>query len=243
MNNSEPVLRATNLLRIIDANNSGLTIVDDFSFTFESGRLYSIIGPSGSGKTSLLRLLARLDEPTSGDVLVGGESFRNLNPCHQRRKVAYLFQSPYLFPGSVKDNFRYANGELTDEQASALAAKVSIAPDLIERDVGNLSEGEKQRVALARLLAMNPDILLLDEPTSSLDPTLTRIIEELVAKLLQEEQMCIIMVSHDPQQALRTGGDTLLMVAGKLVESGPAAVVIDSPRTELGVKYKRRELK
>lgn len=242
MNNPEPVLRATNLSRVIETNDGCRAVVDDFSFTFESGRLYSIIGPSGSGKTSLLRLLARLDEPTSGDILVGGESFRDLNPCHQRRKVAYLFQSPYLFPGSVKDNLRYSNDGLTDDQVSILASRTSIASDLIERDVTNLSEGEKQRVALARLLAMNPDILLLDEPTSSLDPTLTRIIEELVARLLQEEQMSIIMVSHDPQQALRTGGDTLLMVAGKLVESGPAKTVIDSPRTEPGVKYKRREL-
>jgi putative ABC transport system ATP-binding protein len=114
---------------------------------------------------------------------------------------------------------------------------------MIDRDVETLSIGEKQRVALARLLATNPEVVLLDEPTSALDPSYTESIENLVKTIVRQMSLTVIMVTHNPQQALRIGGETILMVAGRLVESGPCERVIKDPQTEEGYLYKAKRLK
>ena len=153
-----PILETKDLTRTIDANGKSKTIVDNVSFGFHPGRIFTIIGPSGAGKSSLLRLLNRLDEPTSGDVFFRDKPHCDFAPCDLRRNIAYLFQTPYLFPGTVRDNILYADSELTDERVQDLARQAHIDPDFIDNDTSNLSVGEKQRVALARLLALQPEM-------------------------------------------------------------------------------------
>ncbi len=219
------------------------SVVDHFSFSFVKGCLYTVIGPSGAGKSSLLRLLNRLDEPTDGEILFGGKNIREYGPCQLRRLIGCLFQTPYLFPKTVRDNFLYADNKLPSEAVDRLAEQVQIPSSMIDRDVETLSIGEKQRVALARLLATNPEVVLLDEPTSALDPSYTESIENLVKNIISHRTLTVIMVTHNPEQAFRVGGETILMVAGRLVESGPCERVIKDPQTEEGHLYKAKRLK
>ncbi len=237
-----PLLEMLGLSRSVPEGSQTKTIIDGASFSFHKGHIYTIIGPSGAGKSSLLRLLNRLDEPTEGKVLFRGKDTREYNPCQLRRFIGYLFQTPYLFPGTVRDNFLYANSELPAEATTKLAKQVHLPLEFVERSVDTLSIGEQQRVALARLLATDPDVVLLDEPTSALDPTYTESIEKLVVDVCARTSSTVIMVTHDPEQALRMGGETLLMVAGRLVESGLCEKVIMDPQTEAGRLYKGKQL-
>lgn len=238
-----PILETVGLSRSVWDGSNIKIILDGFSFSFGKGRIYTIIGPSGAGKSSLLRLLNRLDEPTNGEILFGGKNAREYAPCQLRRLVGYLFQTPYLFPKTVRDNLLYADNKLPSEAVDRLAEQVQIPPAMIDRDVETLSIGEKQRVALARLLATNPEVVLLDEPTSALDPSYTESIENLVKTIVQQMSLTVITVTHNPEQALRIGGETILMVAGQLVESGSCEKVITDPQTEEGRLYKAKRLK
>lgn len=238
-----PVLDVKNISRVVLFDGQPKAVVDDVSYQFLSENVYTIIGPSGAGKSSLLRLLNRLDEPTSGEVLFHGKDHCDYLPCELRRKIGYLFQTPHLFEGTVRDNLLYANKDLTEDDIQNLARRAEIKPSLIDRPTDKFSVGEKQRVAIARLLATRPEVVLLDEPTSALDPSFTEAIELLIKQIAADEDLTAVVVTHDPQQALRIGQKALLMVDGRLVEDGDAAQVINSPRTELGQMYKERRLK
>ena len=233
------ILEARSLCRVI--NNT--TIVDNFTYAFTSGGIYIIIGPSGAGKSSLLRLLNRLDEPTSGEVLFHGKPTTEYSPCQLRCKIGYLFQTPHMFPGTVRDNLLYARDTLNDEDINRLLEQVQIAHELIDMDVDTLSVGQKQRVALGRLLATEPEIVLLDEPTSALDPTYTEAIEITIKDIVTHTNLTVLMVTHNPEQALRMGGEGLLLVSGKLIETGSCEQIINNPSTELGKMYRERKLK
>ena len=238
MNKSEVIIEACSLSRIVGDK----AIVSDFTYAFERRKIYSIIGPSGAGKSSLLRLLCRLDEKTSGEVTFQEVPITETPPCELRRKIGYLFQTPYLLPGTVRDNLIYAESDLSEVDINRLLSQVEVEHNLLDRDTGTLSVGQGQRVALGRLLAMEPEVLLLDEPTSSLDPAYTEAIERMIVALVKDIGVTIIMVTHSPDQALRMGGPTLLLVDGKLVEQGSSEQVINSPSTEMGRKYKARQL-
>jgi len=239
---SEPVLEAIDLTRVVDDGGNKKVVVDNVSFRFCSERIYTIIGPSGAGKSSFLRLLNRLDEPTGGEALFHGKKHVEHTACQLRRNVGYLFQEPYLFEGTVRDNLLYANKDLTDDDIARLIEETHIRPDQLDRKVDRLSVGEKQRVAFARLLATEPEVVLLDEPTSALDPAHTESIEKLIREIVACEKLTAIVVTHNPEQALRIGGEVLLLVNGRLEESGPAERVIVSPESDAGKKYKARLL-
>lgn len=217
-------------------------LVRDISYKFYSGQIYTIIGPSGAGKSSLLRLLNRLDEPTSGEVSVDDVEFRNIKPTDLRRKVSYLFQTPVMFDLNIRDNFHLADPSITDERINDLlrwSAAGKLTPDKL---VEELSVGEAQRVAIGRLLACQPKVALLDEPTSALDPTATDTIENLIRHLATDHNLAVLIVTHNPEQALRLGGETLLMVDGRIIEHGPADEVINRPVTAEGRAFRDREL-
>ncbi len=237
------LLETRELSRVVDDDGHTKSIIDRFTFSFKKGDIYTIIGPSGAGKSSLLRLINRLDEPTEGEILFHNKSIKEYSPCQLRHQIGYLFQTPFLFPETVRDNLRYANNELSTDAIQGLAEQVQIPSEWIDRAVDTLSIGERQRVALARLLATNPEVVLLDEPTSALDPSYTDSIESLVKTIVQETNLTVIMVTHNPEQALRIGGETILLVAGRLVESGPCGRVITDPQTEPGRLYKMKQLK
>jgi putative ABC transport system ATP-binding protein len=235
-------LDVSHLTRTITSNGRKRIIVNDISHAFGCGMIYSIVGPSGAGKSSLLRLINRLDEPDSGDVRYNDRDYRTIAPHELRRHIGYLFQTPYMFPGTIADNIRFAEPDISDTHLHQLLALVGLSDEMASSDVEMLSGGEKQRVAMARLLATNPSVILLDEPTSSLDPTATRGIEKLVKKIAEERCLVAIMVTHDPAQAVRMEGETLLLVKGALIEHGPSEQVINAPQSDEGRRYRDREL-
>lgn len=243
MASTNSTLVARNLTRTVETVEGSRDIIEDFSFSFEPERIYAIVGPSGAGKSSLLRMFNRLDDPTSGEIVYGGTSTVDSDPCTLRQNIGYLFQTPYMFPGTVADNIRFADESLGDADIRALIETVHLTPNLVDAIVDNLSVGEQQRVALARMLAVGPDVILLDEPTSALDPTHTSLIEQLIVELVNSRKLTAIVVTHHPEQAVRLGGEALLLVNGKLIESGSAEEVINRPTTELGRQYQQRQLK
>jgi len=236
------ILETRYVTRQVSKNGHILKTVDNVSFVFKRGGVYNIVGPSGAGKSSLLRLLNRLDEPIEGEVLFYDKPLVLYPPTHLRKKVAMLFQTPYLFPGTVRDNLAYCCELRSEEIARSNLIRVGLKSDFIDMDAESLSVGEKQRVAMARSLMLEPEVLLLDEPTSALDPASSKKIEELILSLSADLCLTVIIVTHNPEQALNLGGETLLLVKGQLIEAGETSKLMTEPETELGRKYINKEL-
>jgi len=197
--------------------------------TFSTGEVpvFILFGPSGSGKTSLLRLINRLDEPDSGEICVLGRPIREHLPTVLRRRVGMIFQEPRLMDGTVEANIRFAaeyHGIPLDMEAAL--ERVGL-PGGGSRDVRELSGGEKQRVALARALAVDPDVLLLDEPTASLDRQAVLKVEELLLNLTVEGKLRAIFVTHDLAQVSRLGGTGLVLSGGTVVHEGHIPSYLD----------------
>jgi len=223
--NSTVVLRAEHLGRTVHDK----ILIQDANFELQRGEVLAITGPSGSGKTSLLRLLNRLDEPTSGTVFVEGVDYRHIEPRELRRKLGMVTQRPYLFPGSVADNLRFGpaqRGEtLPPQTIEELLAQVGLK-DYAGRDVANLSGGEAQRVSVARTLANSPLALLLDEPTSALDDTAKLEVESAIQKVVRGQGLTCEMVTHDVAQAVRLASRALVVESGRIVRAGPVGEVL-----------------
>ena len=204
-------------------------ILRDISFAVTAGELLGIVGASGSGKSSLLRLLNRLDEPTSGTVFLDDQDYRQLPPRELRRRVGMVTQRPYLFPGSVASNLRFGpaqRGEtVSDDEIAQLLERVGL-PGFASQEVSVLSGGEQQRVSLARTLANRPEVLLLDEPTSALDEASKMGIEKLIVSLVHDHGLTCVMVTHDRDQARRMCQGVILLESGRLVQSGSAVEVL-----------------
>ena len=179
--------------------------VNGISYDFEPGKLYAIVGKSGSGKTTLLSLMAGLDLPTSGEILINGVSTRDWNRSKMRREaVSVIYQNYNLFPLlTVEENIQYplTLKKMPSKEALALAhemrERVELPAAYDKRLPNHLSGGEQQRVAIARTLAQGSKILLADEPTGNLDSTNTRNIVEILRKLAHEEDSTVIVVTHD----------------------------------------------
>ena len=167
-------------------------IVDGFSARIPADGLTAMVGSSGSGKSTLLRLLNRLDDPDSGEVLLDGRDVRDYDVLALRRRVQLVGQVPVPFPGTVVDN--------VGEEYEELLPRVGLPLALAGRPADVLSVGEAQRMCLARALALHPDCLLLDEPTSALDTASKAGIERLV-RSLADDGLTVVMVTHDPRQA------------------------------------------
>jgi putative ABC transport system ATP-binding protein len=204
-------------------------IVSEISLEMQHGDLLGVVGPSGSGKSSFLRLLNRLDEPTSGMVFLEGEDYRRIAPRELRRRVGMVTQRPFLFPGDIASNLRFGpmqRGEtLPDGEIDSLLERVGL-PGFASRSVANLSGGEQQRVSLARALANRPEVLLLDEPTSALDEQAKAGVEELIRKLVNENSLTSVLVTHDRDQARRLCSRVAIIEAGRLVQLGTTVEVL-----------------
>jgi putative ABC transport system ATP-binding protein len=209
-------------------------IVDDVSLSVTRGEVLCLLGPSGSGKSSFLRLLNRLNEPTSGAVRLEDKDYREVPPRELRRRMGMVTQQAFLFPGSVADNVRFGplqRGELMKDE---LVAECLVSVGLSgygERDVSTLSGGEAQRVSIARALANQPIVLLLDEPTSALDELAKSGIETLIRQIVKERQLTCVMVTHDVAQARRMADDVALFSGGRVAKCGTVAEVLDAART------------
>lgn len=213
------VLRAENLGRTVPDK----ILIADATFELYGAETLAIVGPSGSGKTSLLRLLNRLDEPTSGTVYLDGSDYRQLAPRDLRRRVGMVMQRPYLFPGTVADNLRFGPKQreqmLSAARIEELLAAVGLA-GYATRDVANLSGGEGQRVSFARTLANAPEVLLLDEPTSALDEDSKGDVEKIILQIRQEQGIPCVLVTHDAAQAVRLAQRALVLEGGRILRAG-----------------------
>lgn len=198
---------------------NGHPIVDSITIDVLQGETIAITGKSGSGKTSFLRLLNRLAEPTSGTVYLNGQDYHSLPPRVLRQRVGMVIQTAYLFPGTVADNLRFGpvqRGEhLSDAAIDDLLEQVDLA-GYARRDVAPLSGGEAQRVSVARTLANHPEVLLLDEPTSALDEDVKLEVETLLKRLIAEQNLTCLMITHDDQQAARMATREMIIESGRL---------------------------
>jgi putative ABC transport system ATP-binding protein len=182
----------------------------------------AIVGPSGSGKSNLLRLLNRLADPDTGTILYRDRPLGGYDPLELRREVSLVPQLPSLLEGTVGSNLAYA-ADLADKELDAgrCLGLAGLAAGFAERDVNKLSVGEQQRAMLARSLAQEPRVLLLDEPTAALDHDARDAIEATLARLRGELEISLVIVSHDPEQARRLADRALRLEQGRVVACGP----------------------
>ncbi|HWE59888.1 MAG TPA: ATP-binding cassette domain-containing protein [Solirubrobacteraceae bacterium] len=226
--------------------------VSSVSLPVRQGEVLGLIGPSGCGKTTLLRSLNRLTELTksasiSGRITLDGVDITGLEPTALRRRVTMVFQQPNPFPMSIFDNVAY----VLREQARRKPRKPTLAPlveealsraglleevkDNLNHPALRLSGGQQQRLCIARALAANPEVLLLDEPCSALDPQSTKVIEDLIVKL--REEVAVVIVTHNLQQAHRVADHVAFMYLGELVEYAPTRALFAAPREQRTKEY------
>lgn len=209
--------------------------LDGVSFSVEPGELVALVGPSGAGKTTVLGLIPRFYDPQEGAVLVDGQDVRSVTQRSLRRHMAMVLQDTFLFDGTVRDNLRYGNPDASEQQVEE-AARAANAEEFIQRlpqgydtPIGErgvkLSGGQRQRLAIARAFLANPEILLLDEPTSSVEPESEAIITQALERLMRGRTT--LVTSH--RYSLVRGADRVLAFdRGKLVEQGPPDVLLAS---------------
>ncbi len=227
-------------------------VLSDLQIPFGSGRVTAILGPTGSGKSTLLRTINRLNDKVTGyghrgDVLLDGSSIwgREVELMALRRKVGMLFQRPNPFPMSIMDNVvagvkahKMAKGSQLKEIAERRLRDVGLWDAVSARlkdSPFRLSGGQQQLLCLARTLAVDPNVLLLDEPTSSLDPMATESIEALVRTLVPD--LTVIIVTHNLAQARRVSDSTVFLNKGRLVEHGVTTQIFENPTQEETARY------
>ena len=208
----------------VSLTRGGKRVLHDVTASFRRNEVSTIVGPSGSGKTSLLRCLNRLEAPEGGRVLLDGSDVVSMDPTELRRRVGMIFQVPLLFPGDVRSNLAYGLAELDERKMVASLAAAGLDASFLERDARALSVGQAQRACIARALVRDPEVLLMDEPTSSLDKDAAARVEALVGTLVADG-LSIVLVTHDLAQAKRVGSHALLLVAGRIAATGSPAEV------------------
>jgi phosphate transport system ATP-binding protein len=236
----------------VSVSYSDREAVKSVSLPVRQGEVLAMIGPSGCGKTTLLRSLNRLTELTStatlrGRILLDDVDIAEIEPTLLRRRVTMVFQQPNPFPMSVFDNIAY----VLREQGSRRRRKKALEPqvhsaldraglfeevkDDLDHPALRLSGGQQQRLCIARALAAEPEVLLLDEPCSALDPQSTQVIEDLIVKL--RDDVAVVIVTHNLQQAYRVADHVAFMYLGELVEYGSATALFGSPREQRTREY------
>jgi phosphate transport system ATP-binding protein len=224
----------------------------DINMKFKRNEVTAIIGPSGCGKSTLLRCLNRMNDVIEGCRIEGEVFFQGKNLYAKnadirlnRKKIGMIFQKPNPFPMSIYDNIIYGpkihkiEDENTLREITEKTLKRAVLWDeikeRIEESAMGLSGGQQQRLCIARALAVEPEILLMDEPTASLDPIATQKIEELILELKKE--WTVIIVTHNMQQAARISDYTGFMYLGKLIEFGETTQIFENPHNELTENY------
>jgi tungstate transport system ATP-binding protein len=228
------------VLEDVSVRIGALALLDGVDLRIAAGAPTVLIGPNGAGKTTLLRVVMGLIAPSQGRVTWAGVEQA---PPDRR---AIVFQRPAMLRRSAAANIRYALAAAAtprahrDERIAELLALVGLS-GLERRPARRLSGGEQQRLALARALARNPDLLLLDEPTASLDPAATKAIEDILHSVAARG-VKVVMSTHDLGQARRMTGDVALLHRGRLIEHGLAGDVLASPKTDEARRFIAGEL-
>ncbi len=206
--------------------------------------IYALLGPNGAGKSTLLRLLHFLEPSQAGEFQFEGMTIQYPASLELRRRIAMVFQKPIMLSGSVRHNVGYGmrlRGWDDPEKVQALIEDLDLT-QLTDESAKTLSGGEAQRVAVARALATEPDVLLLDEPTANLDPYNIRLIEHIIRQSAARGQTSVILVTHDVFQVRRLADFAAFIVAGKLVEVGSIETFFEKPTDPRTKAYLQGEL-
>jgi phosphate transport system ATP-binding protein len=246
---TESTILTTNHLNLYYGKNSA---VRDVSMEVPDRRVTALIGPSGCGKSTLIRCFNRMNDLVPGVRMTGRIDFhgnniytKNTDPVEIRRKIGMVFQKPNPFPKSVYENVAYGprvhgirdRGKLDGivEKSLKSAALWEEVKDRISDSAMGLSGGQQQRLCIARTLAVEPEVILMDEPCSALDPIATSKIEALIDEL--KKKYCVIIVTHNMQQAARVSDYTGFMYLGEMIEFGPTKQIFENPEKQLTENY------
>lgn len=209
------------------------TVVNLENITFEKGKIYGIIGPNGAGKSTMLKMIAGLEDFTAGNILYD----EGLLNDRILKNITYMSQRPYLLRTSVFNNIAYPlkirkyDRSIIDNRANEIMEELGIF-DLRYQLATKLSGGESQKVALARALVFEPELLLLDEPTANIDPHSIEVIEKAILRRNKEMGMTVIIITHNIGQANRLCGEIVFMNQGMAIEYGEAKQLILNPQSD-----------
>lgn len=226
----------------VDYSVEDIHILRNITGSFPAGKITTLVGPSGAGKTTLLKMCNGLLSPAAGEIYINGISIDQYEPVELRQLVGIALQSAPMVAGSVYDNLdlplALQNKKLDEAEAFSLLEDVGLEKEFLQRSVKDLSGGQRQKVSIARTLVNKPQILLLDEITSSLDRTSLKEIEELIVKINRKYGTAIIWITHNLQQALDIGDFTWVMMDGEVVETGESELLKDpiNERVQIFVK-------
>ncbi|MCH6196841.1 ATP-binding cassette domain-containing protein [Corynebacterium mastitidis] len=222
---------------VTKAYPGGTTAVSEFSLTVPQGTITALVGSSGSGKTTLLRMVNRMVEPSGGRVLVGGTDVREVDPVALRRSIGYVLQHGGLLPHrTVADNvatvpvLQGTPRKAARLRAAELLERVGLDPSLGTRYPAHLSGGQQQRVGVARALAADPAVLLMDEPFGAVDPIVRRELQAELLRLQEDLGKTILFVTHDVDEAFRLGDEVVVLREGGVIaQRGTPAEILATP--------------
>lgn len=222
--NNVPFIELRNVSKSYNVDGKQINPLQNMNAQINEGEFIMVMGPSGTGKSTLFRLLCRLEDPNEGIIYFKNIPLTQWNPYELRKTIHYVYQTPILFMQTVAKNIAYPlslqGKSLTEKEMVALLEKVGLSEEFLHRPIDQLSGGEKQRVSLARSLSLQPEVLLLDEPTSSLDSQSTQIIEQAICNYHQEGHT-ILWITHQKEQGEKLGNRIWIMENG-LVKEGVA---------------------
>ena len=237
-------MNALYTLREVRKRYGSRIVLDLDALDIQRGEVLAIVGPSGAGKSTLLRLLNFLEPPSEGTLSFDGRTLKAEAPLDLLRRVTTVFQRPVLLDRSVRDNVAFGvalRGRSVGGQVASALAQVGLT-DLARTSARKLSGGEMQRAALARALVVQPDVLLLDEPTANLDPHNVSLIEQIVMTENRQRGTTIVLVTHNVFQARRLAHRVGLLWDGRLVELAPTREFFDSPGAPQVAAFLRGDL-
>lgn len=198
-----------------------IEILKGITTSIPENQIFTVVGPSGAGKSTFLRAINRLIEIQDGEITLDDRSIREYGPVELRKMVGMVFQIPLAFEGTVEDNV-LMGPRLTgspEPDVKDLLEMVGLGVGFLDRKASELSVGEQQRMCIARAIANRPDVLLMDEPTASLDPESSRKVEELILRLKEGGELTLVVVTHNMEQGKRIGDWTLYMKEGRSIET------------------------
>lgn len=235
------------MIEFLDVQKSyqGKTIIKGINLKIDDGKLMVLIGSSGCGKTTTLRMINKLIEPTKGRLLINGEDISDKDSIELRRTMGYVIQQTGLFPHmNVGENIaivpylsRWSKDKITSRVEELLNLVGLNAKEFINRYPEQLSGGEQQRVGVARALATNPQIILMDEPFSALDPITRRELQAALISLQQQLKKTIVFVTHDMEEALKLGDKICIMSNGEIVQYDTPNFILKNPANDFVARF------
>ena len=220
-------------------------VLDNLNFNIEKGEFFVIVGPSGSGKTTSLKLINRLIEQTDGDIFFNNKKLKDYNLRELRLKIGYVLQEIALFPNltvfeniSLIPEMKKMDREIIDEKIDILLNKVGLEPKRYkDRFPEELSGGEKQRVGILRAIISGPEILLMDEPFSALDPISRINLQDLIKELHNEYKITTVFVTHDMSEAIKLADRICFMKEGKVIQIATPEEILKNPENKFVSKF------